>query len=167
MNKSDVQIPYGLAAELGSLLAQRGHRVAVAESCTGGWICQCVTTIPGSSAWFDRGFVTYSNEAKQQMLGVPEAVLQSDGAVSDATVRAMVAGVLRHSPADCAIAVSGIAGPAGAVPGKPVGTVWLAWQRRGEEVVSRCECFAGDREAVRYQAVITGLQGLLALYAHD
>ena len=158
------QLLCGYAEQLGKLLMQFGHRLAVAESCTGGWMCQCVTAIPGSSAWFDRGFVTYSNDAKVQMLGVPEVLLLSEGAVSEATVRAMVTGVLQHSPADCAIAVSGIAGPAGAVPGKPVGTVWLAWQRRGEETCSRCEHFAGDREAVRRQAVIAGLQGMSALY---
>ena len=156
---------YKLAAELGGLLLQRGVKLAAAESCTGGWICQAVTDVAGSSAWFDRGFITYTNEAKQEMLGVPEAVLIEHGAVSEATVRAMAAGALRNSRADCAVAVSGIAGPTGAVPGKPVGTVWFAWAKRDGECVARREQFDGDRRAVRRQAVAVALQDILALYA--
>jgi nicotinamide-nucleotide amidase len=153
---------YLAAEQLGIALGI--HRLAVAESCTGGWLCQAITDIPGSSRWFDRGFITYSNEAKQEMLGVPAAILETYGAVSAETVRAMVAGVLERSPADCAVAVSGIAGPGGATPGKPVGTVWFAWQRRGGECVTRREQFDGNRRKVRYQAVITALRGTLAQY---
>jgi len=155
---------YALAERLGAALREDGQTLAAAESCTGGWVCQAVTDIAGSSAWFDRGFVTYTNEAKQDLLGVPEAVLAVHGAVSEETVRAMVAGALAHSQADCALAVSGIAGPSGAVPGKPVGTVWFAWQRRGGGCVARREQFDGNRRSVRKQAVATALQGVLDLY---
>jgi len=155
---------HALAERLGEALRERGQTLAAAESCTGGWICQAVTDIAGSSAWFDRGFVTYSNEAKQELLDVPAAVLAEHGAVSAETVRAMVAGVLRHSQADCALAVSGIAGPAGAAPGKPVGTVWFAWQQRGGECLTHRAQFDGDRRSVRGQAVATALRGVLELY---
>jgi nicotinamide-nucleotide amidase len=155
---------YALAERLGEALRERGQALAAAESCTGGWVCQAVTDVAGSSAWFDRGFVTYTNQAKQDLLGVPASVLEQHGAVSEETVRAMVAGALRNSRADCALAVSGIAGPTGAVPGKPVGTVWFAWGRRGGECVARREQFDGDRRAVRSQAVAVALLGILALY---
>lgn len=155
---------HALAERVGAVLRERGQTLAAAESCTGGWVSQAVTDIAGSSAWFDRGFVTYTNEAKQELLDVPAAVLAEHGAVSAETVRAMVAGVLRHSQADCALAVSGIAGPTGATPGKPVGTVWFAWQKRGGECLARREQFDGDRRAVRGQAVATALQGVLELY---
>ena len=154
---------YSLAEQVGAALREHGLTLAAAESCTGGWVCQAVTDIAGSSAWFDRGFVTYTNAAKQALLGVPDAVLAEQGAVSEATVRAMVAGTLRNSQADCALAVSGIAGPAGATPGKPVGTVWFAWQMRGGDCLARREQFDGDRRAVRSQAVAVALQGVLAL----
>jgi len=152
---------YGLAEQLGHLLLERGVKLTTAESCTGGWVSQTVTDVAGSSAWFDRGFVTYTNEAKREMLGVPEAVLIEHGAVSEETVRAMTAGALRHSHADCALAISGIAGPTGAVPGKPVGTVWFAWQTRDSEPVTRREQFEGDRRSVRSLAVAVALQGVL------
>jgi nicotinamide-nucleotide amidase len=126
-------------------------------------LAKAVTDIAGSSAWFDRGFVTYSNQAKQDMLGVPERVLREQGAVSEASVLAMAEGALRHSLADVSVAISGIAGPGGATPDKPVGTVWLAWARRGEQIHAQHFLFTGDREAVRAQAVIVGLEGLLAL----
>jgi len=155
---------YALAGRVGAVLRERGQRLAAAESCTGGWVCQAVTDIAGSSAWFDRGFVTYTNAAKQALLGVPAAVLAGQGAVSEATVRAMVAGVLRNSEADCALAVSGIAGPTGATAAKPVGTVWFAWQTRDGACLTRREQFDGDRRAVRRQAVAAALQGVLALY---
>lgn len=156
-----------LAERVGTLLKEQGAMLAAAESCTGGGVCQAVTEVAGSSAWFDRGFVTYSNTAKHELLGVPEPVLAEHGAVSEETVRAMVAGALRHSHADCALAISGIAGPTGAVPGKPVGTVWFAWQQRGGECLTRREQFDGDRHAVREQAVATALRGLLELYDDD
>lgn len=153
---------YRLAERLGRALLAQGHSLAVAESCTGGWLAKCVTDVAGSSAWFDRGFVTYSNAAKQELLGVTAETLNAHGAVSAATVAAMTAGALERSQAQVAAAVSGIAGPGGAVPGKPVGTVWFAWQPRGGSAVCRCEHLAGDREAVRRQAVAVALQGLLA-----
>ncbi len=152
-----------LALRLGAVLGERGLRLAAAESCTGGWLAKAVTDIPGSSVWFDRGFITYSNAAKQDMLGVSEAVLQAHGAVSEATVRAMAEGALAHSLADISVAISGIAGPGGATPDKPVGTVWMAWARRGDITRTRHQVYAGDREAVRAQAVITAFEGLLEL----
>jgi nicotinamide-nucleotide amidase len=113
---------------LAARLRSAGARLATAESCTGGLIAAACTSVAGSSDWFDRGFVSYSNEAKTAMLGVPAALIAAEGAVSEAVVRAMVAGALHHSAATLAVAVTGIAGPGGAVPGKPVGTVWLGWR---------------------------------------
>ena len=152
-----------LSRQVGMALERRGWRLVTAESCTGGWIAQCVTDIAGSSGWFDRGFVTYSNAAKVDMLGVDPGLIETQGAVSEAVVRAMVAGALRHSQARIAVAVSGIAGPSGGTPDKPVGTVWLCWQRTGRDAVTQRECFPGDRYAVRRQAVILALRGVLAL----
>jgi nicotinamide-nucleotide amidase len=152
-----------LARKVGERLAELGMSMAVAESCTGGWICKAMTDIPGSSGCFDRGFITYSNEAKQEMLGVTAATLEAHGAVSEATVREMVQGALERSQASVAVAISGIAGPSGGTAHKPVGTVWLAWQRAGEEARSRREHIDGDREQVRYQAVIIALEGVLEL----
>ena len=150
-----------LAVLLGDALFDRQWQVAVAESCTGGWIAKSLTDIPGSSAWFDRGFVTYSNAAKQDMLGVQADTLAAHGAVSEPVVREMAEGALAHSRARLTVAVSGIAGPGGATPGKPVGTVWLAWAGEGMPTRSACYRFDGDREAVRRQAVEAALQGLL------
>lgn len=152
---------YTLAVAVGDRLRHGGHRVAVAESCTGGWIAKVLTDIAGSSEWFERGFVTYSNQAKQDMLGVPPALLASAGAVSRATVEAMAAGVLSHSRAQLSVAVSGIAGPGGGTRDKPVGTVWIAWAGSPVGSCSRRFQFGGDREAVRRQAVAAALQGLL------
>ncbi len=134
-------------------LRARGLRLAVAESCTGGWLAKVLTDLPGSSEWFDRGYVTYSNAAKQSMLGVREATLIAHGAVSPETVSEMTRGALRESGADLALAVSGIAGPGGGSDTKPVGTVCFAWQRRGGEPRVSRERFDGDREAVRSQSV--------------
>ena len=146
-------------------LARRGaHAIATAESCTGGWISKVLTDIPGSSQWFSEGFVTYSNEAKIRRLGVRRSLLESDGAVSEAAVRAMARGALDRSDAQIAVAVSGIAGPGGATPGKPVGTVWLCWaERSGRRVqmTSQRRQFRGDREAVRRKTVRAALQGML------
>ena len=153
-----------LAARVGRHLLNRRLGLATAESCTGGWIAKAITDIAGSSQWFIEGFVTYSNESKVRRLGVPRAVLQRHGAVSEATVRAMAAGALRRSSAQLAVAVTGIAGPDGAVPGKPVGTVWLAWaERRGRaiRVAVQLRHFRGDREAVRRKTVRAALRGLL------
>ncbi len=153
-----------LAARLGRELLAMGRTAATAESCTGGWIAKTLTDIPGSSEWFSEGFVTYSNEAKIRRLGVPRSLLEANGAVSEAAVRAMARGVLERSDADTAVAVSGIAGPGGATPGKPVGTVWLCWAaRRGRRLRLATELrhFRGDREAVRRKTVRLALQGLL------
>lgn len=150
-----------LAAAVGICLQQRGEVLATAESCTGGWVSQCVTAIAGSSAWFDRGFVTYSNAAKTDMLGVDRQTLDRHGAVSEAVALAMAAGALRHSRAQWALAISGVAGPTGGSPEKPVGTVCFAWA--GPDAFIACETrhFGGDREAVRRAAVANALQGLL------
>lgn len=149
-----------LAAQLGSLLAAQHLRLALAESCTGGWVSKALTDIAGSSAWLDQAVVTYSNEAKQMRLGVQAATLDAHGAVSRQTAAEMAAGVLRCSHADLAIAVTGIAGPGGAVPGKPVGTVWFAWARRGAWLETACEQFPGDRERVRRASVAAALAGM-------
>ncbi|HRP97738.1 MAG TPA: nicotinamide-nucleotide amidohydrolase family protein [Rhodocyclaceae bacterium] len=151
-----------LSREVGAWLSRHGWTLAAAESCTGGWIATVVTATAGSSAWFERGFVTYSNEAKQELLGVSAATLARHGAVSEPTVREMVAGTLAASHADVALAVSGIAGPGGATPGKPVGMICLAWGRRGGAPQSETCHFTGDREAVRRQAVTHALQALMA-----
>ena len=154
-----------LAARVGRHLRDSGWVVSTAESCTGGWISKCLTDIPGSSEWFGEGFVTYSNRAKQRSLGVALGMLAAHGAVSGPVVRAMAAGALRRSGCDIAVAVSGIAGPGGAVPGKPVGTVWLCWAWRkaggvGYTAVRRQ--FRGDRETVRRKTVAAALRGVLA-----
>jgi nicotinamide-nucleotide amidase len=155
-----------LAARVGRRLLTERRQVVTAESCTGGWIAKALTDIAGSSQWFIEGFVTYSNESKMQLLGVPRAVLEKNGAVSEQTVRAMAAGALRRTTAQVAVAVTGIAGPDGAVPGKPVGTVWLGWAtRRGGaiRVATQLKHFRGGRDAVRRKTVRVALQGLLAL----
>lgn len=153
-----------LAARVGRHLLKAQRGVATAESCTGGWIAKSLTDIAGSSQWFIEGFVTYSNESKVQRLGVPRSVLRHDGAVSEACVRAMAAGALDRSGATLAVAVTGIAGPSGAVPGKPVGTVWLGWaERHGRaiRVAVQLKHFRGDRDAVRRKTVRVALAGLL------
>jgi nicotinamide-nucleotide amidase len=163
MTHSEVELKR-LAARVGRHLLKQGRHVATAESCTGGWIAKALTDIGGSSDWFVEGFVTYSNESKVRHLGVPRTVLQKRGAVSEATVRAMAAGALRRSKVQVAVAVTGIAGPGGAVPGKPVGTVWLAWATRRNgaiRVATALRHFRGDREAVRRKTVRAALLGLL------
>ena len=150
-----------LARRVGEALAARGLWLATAESCTGGWIAEAVTAIAGSSAWFDRGFVTYSNAAKTDMLGVRGDTLDTHGAVSEATVSEMAAGALARSRADLAVAVSGVAGPGGGSAAKPVGTVCLAWARRGAPTATTTVHLAGDRAAVRRQTVLLALQGVL------
>jgi len=151
------------ATRLGALLEARGWRVCTAESCTGGLVAGAITDVAGSSGWFERGVVTYSNEAKTQMLGVRAETLAAQGAVSEATAREMVAGALERSSADIAVAVTGIAGPSGGTPQKPVGLVCFAWGRRGGTVRSLTEHFPGDRAAVREASVIAALDGLIAL----
>ena len=152
-----------LARELGIALKDQGWTLALAESCTGGWAAQSVTAIAGSSAWFDRGFVTYSNLAKQQMLGVGTDTLEQHGAVSEQTAEEMALGALAYSTADISAAITGIAGPDGGSPEKPVGTVCFGWSCRNGQILTRTEVFAGDREAVRRQSVKTALTGLLQL----
>lgn len=146
---------------LAALLLARGERVAFAESCTGGMISKLATDLAGSSVWFERGLVTYSNEAKQELLGVPPSVFKTDGAVSEACVRAMVEGLMLRSHADWGAAVTGIAGPGGGSPGRPVGTVWIGWVRRGQPARARCHLFAGDRAAIREQSADAALAGLI------
>jgi nicotinamide-nucleotide amidase len=150
-------------ARLADLLAGRNQMLAVAESCTGGWVAKSLTDLAGSSRWFECGFVTYTNAAKQAMLGVPEATLREHGAVSETTVLAMVDGVLARSRADVALAISGIAGPGGAVPGKPVGTVCFAWAIRPDYRLAETRRFDGDRNAVRQQAVVHSLTRLVTI----
>jgi nicotinamide-nucleotide amidase len=149
-----------LARRVGELLLERQLMLATAESCTGGWVSQAVTSVAGSSKWFDRGFVTYSNRAKHDMLGVREETLAHYGAVSEPVVREMAEGALRNSQAQVAVAISGIAGPEGGTSEKPVGTVCLAWAAAGRIVVSRTERFQGDRTAIRWQAVVASLTGV-------
>lgn len=151
---------HDLAAALGTALLERGMRVAVAESCTGGWIAKVLTDTPGSSRWFEAGFVTYSNDAKVRMLGVAEATLESQGAVSEAVVREMAAGARRAAGTAAAVAVSGVAGPGGGSPGKPVGLVHFGWSL-GERDWASHAILAGDREAVRRQSVGIALRSLL------
>ena len=150
-----------LAIRVGRILKARNQLLATAESCTGGWIAETITSVPGSSAWFDRGFVTYSNLAKQEMLGVDANILSVHGAVSEATVRAMVEGALIHSSADIALAVSGIAGPGGGSTDKPVGTVCFAWSSRTGVTRSSIAHFDGERFLVRRLSVVAALHGLL------
>lgn len=152
-----------LARELGEALARAGLVLVTAESCTGGGLARAVTDVAGSSAWFDRGFVTYSDVAKEEMLGVDPALIRAHGAVSEAVVRAMAAGALARSRAQVAVAVSGVAGPGGGTAAKPVGTVCLAWQRRGADACSRRDRYPGDREAIRARAVEEALRGLVRL----
>ncbi len=152
-----------LAVQAGKALKAHGLVLATAESCTGGGVAQAITDVAGSSAWFDRGFVTYSNRSKQQLLDVSPATLLQYGAVSEATVREMVAGALRHSDAQVAIAVSGIAGPDGGTPDKPVGTVWFAWGLQDGMTLAQRHQLKGDRAAVRAQSVRIALQGIIDL----
>jgi len=156
---------YKLAEEVGAGLKRRKLMLATAESCTGGWIAEAATMVPGSSDWFERGFVAYTYISKREMLGVKEDTLEKHGAVSEPVVREMARGALTHSHAQVAVAVSGIAGPAGGLPGKPVGTVCFAWSSKDGAPRSETKRYAGDREAVRRQSVEHALKGVLALLA--
>jgi nicotinamide-nucleotide amidase len=149
-----------LASRLGVRLKAANEILATAESCTGGWAAQVVTSVAGSSAWFDRGFVTYSNAAKEELLGVRTDTLQAHGAVSEETAREMARGALERSKATVAVSITGVAGPAGGTPQKPVGTVCFAWAR-GSAVRSETRRFAGDRESIRRQSVILALEGVM------
>jgi nicotinamide-nucleotide amidase len=153
-----------LAREVGVWLAARDEKLATAESCTAGWIAKAVTDVAGSSEWFIAGLATYSDGAKTALLGVPAALLKSEGAVSKAVVEAMAQGALERTGADRAVAVSGIAGPAGGTEEKPIGMVWFAWARRdGDEIIfkTRVERFQGDREGIRRQTVARALTGVM------
>ncbi len=161
-----VQDIHHLAERVGHDLVQANMRMVTAESCTGGWVACAVTAVAGSSEWFERGFVTYTNTSKQEMLGVAAATLDQFGAVSEQTVGEMARGALQHSHAQVAVAISGIAGPDGGSAEKPVGTVWLAWAS-GEQLQTQKALFSGDREQVREQAVQTALQGIIDIIAAD
>ncbi|HYA39609.1 MAG TPA: CinA family protein [Candidatus Methylomirabilis sp.] len=153
--------PETLARAVGHELKKQGLMLTTAESCTGGWVAQIVTSVSGSSEWFERGFVTYTNIAKREMLGVKTTILSRHGAVSEPTARAMAEGALANSHAQVAVAITGIAGPTGGTPEKPVGTVCFAWAGRKRDSVSAKHLFSGDREGIRRQAVAVALQGLL------
>ena len=149
-----------LAERVGRALDAAGATLVTAESCTGGWLAQAVTSVSGSSAWFERGFVTYSNAAKEELLGVQRATLESHGAVSEETAREMALGALRRSRGTLAVAITGVAGPSGGTVAKPVGLVCFAWATRSETRIESRR-FAGDREDVRRQSVVRALQGVL------
>ncbi len=149
-----------LATELGQQLIRRRWRVTTAESCTGGGVAQAITAIAGSSQWFEQGFVTYSNKAKEEQLNVSKKLLLEQGAVSGAVVVAMAKGAIKKADADIAVAISGIAGPDGGSDEKPVGTVWIAWATRNGKYFSHLHQFSGNRATVRQQAVTESLKGL-------
>ena len=152
-----------LAVELSEKLRARGWMLATAESCTGGWIGQVLTALPGSSHWFERGFITYANAAKTEMLGVPAETLAAHGAVSEETASAMAAGALAKSHAQAALAVTGIAGPGGGTPQKPVGLVCYGWALADGRLMSSTCRLDGDREEIRSRAVAAALRGLIEL----
>lgn len=150
-----------LANKLGMTLLKHQLQCAVAESCTGGMLSAYITDIPGSSQWFERGFVTYSNLAKHELLGVPKQLIKKHGAVSEATARAMAEGALRNSHAGITVAITGIAGPGGATMDKPVGTVWIAWAGNSKITEALCYHFKGDRGGIRSKAVQAALERLI------
>ena len=156
-----------LAQKLGACLKARKQMLVTAESCTGGWASQAVTAIAGSSEWFERGFVTYSNAAKEEMLGVRPATLAKHGAVSEETAREMALGALKHSRGTIALAITGVAGPGGGSAAKPVGTVCFAWARKGHDASAETRRFSGDRDAVRRQSVEHALSKVLELLDAD
>ena len=151
---------FEISQQLGKLLQSKDKKISTAESCTGGWISQIITDVPGSSAWFDRGFVTYSNAAKMQMLGVKPETLDTFGAVSAQTATEMANGALQNSDADCAIAVTGIAGPTGGTIKKPVGTVFIAWAYKNQETKVIKKELTGNRFEIRQQSVKLALKGI-------
>jgi nicotinamide-nucleotide amidase len=151
------------AAKVARRLKAQRAVIVTAESCTGGWVAQELTAIAGSSAWFDRGFVTYSNEAKQEMLGVRAETLRKHGAVSEETAREMARGALERSRGSVSLAITGIAGPSGGTPDKPIGTVCFAWATKQGAMRAETKHFPGDREAVRRQSVEYSLAGVLPL----
>jgi len=152
-----------LAKKLAERLKASRHSLVTAESCTGGWAAQVVTSIGGSSGWFERGFVTYSNDAKRELLGVAAETLKKHGAVSEETAREMALGALARSKGTVTLAITGIAGPTGGGPGKPVGTVCFAWATKGGAARSETQHFKGDRESVRRQSVVHALEGVFRI----
>jgi len=151
-----------LAQKLGAALEAQGKKIATAESCTGGWVAMALTAIPGSSGWFERGYVTYSNAAKREDLGVAEETLRRHGAVSEEVAREMAAGALERARAQVALAITGVAGPSGGTKDKPVGLVCFAWAL-GSKITSQTRRFDGDRESVRRQSVLHALERVLEL----
>jgi len=157
---SDKQL-YQASQLVASTLQELELTLSSAESCTGGWLAKCCTDLPASSQWFSHGFTTYSNASKQGLLGVNSATIDTFGAVSEQTVIEMVNGALTDSNSSISVAITGIAGPEGGSPDKPIGTVWFAWKKRQAHVVTALHQFDGDRESVRRQAVMTALQGIV------
>ena len=150
-----------LVQQLSELLIERGWMIATVESCTGGMISESITRMPGSSDWFERGFVTYSNDAKQELVGVSSGSLRDHGAVSAAVAREMAAGGIRSSRADLAVSVTGVAGPDGGSEEKPVGTVWIAWADRNGKVIDQGYLFSGDRQQVREASAQSAFAGAI------
>jgi nicotinamide-nucleotide amidase len=157
------EILYKLAARVGKALKTRKLMLVTAESCTGGWLGEAVTMVPGSSDWYERGFITYTYISKREMLRVKRQTLDKFGAVSEQTARDMAAGALKNSHAQVAVAVSGTAGPSGGTPAKPVGTVCLAWCLKNGAMVSETRRFNGTRQTIRRKAVVRALQGMLEM----
>ena len=156
-----------ISQTLGEKLLANNWKLSVAESCTGGLVSKLMTDVPGSSQWFDRGFVTYTNEAKIDMLGVPLSTLTEYGAVSLQTVEAMASGVLANSLAEISLAISGVAGPGGGSDEKPVGTVCFAWANKQGQNISEIKLFSGDRESVRLKAANYALEGVIKHFFSD
>jgi nicotinamide-nucleotide amidase len=154
-----------LARKVGDALLAAGAVLVTAESCTGGWVGAAITAIPGSSRWFDRGFITYSNSAKRDVLSVSAETLKRHGAVSEETAREMALGALKHSKAKISLAITGVAGPDGGTAEKPVGTVCFAWAKQTTQLRSTMQRLSGDRNTVRRQSVVIALQGVLDLLA--
>ncbi|VAW84273.1 Nicotinamide-nucleotide amidase [hydrothermal vent metagenome] len=152
-----------LAERLGEKMRSEGSHLVTAESCTGGWIAQIITAVPGSSQWYDRGFITYTNDSKHELLGVRNETLREHGAVSEETVLQMAEGALLQSPAKYSVAVSGIAGPDGGTAAKPVGTVFLAWGVMQQTTRIERKLFHGNRDEIRQAAVVAALEGLISL----
>ena len=158
-----LSLTHSIAKEIGDKLKQRQLQLVTAESCTGGQLAQTITSVPGASTWFERGFITYSNLSKQQMLGVDETLLNRYGPVSEEVVLAMAGGALNKSPASVSIAITGIAGPDGGTEQLPAGTIWTAWIRKNAFSKTECQHYTGDRLIIRYAAVEFALQTLLNL----
>ncbi len=156
-------ILYKLAARVGKALKTRKLMLVTAESCTGGWLGEAVTMVPGSSDWYERGFITYTYISKRELLGIKRQTLDKFGAVSEQTAREMATGALKNSHAQVAVSISGTAGPAGGTRDKPVGTVCFAWALKKGRVASETQHFKGDRRAVRRKAVVRALQGMLEM----